>query len=605
MWRRRLFWKLTLTFSLIIVFCMAGVGGYLVYSQRGTTRRQMEDQLERIAKLVDERFSPLIDLGSVAPADSLAARLGENSRTRITIIAPDGRVLADTEGDPERMENHRFRPEVQEALNGRLGSSMRFSTTVRQPFLYVALPSERQPGWVVRVAVPLTQFNRNVRDATNVLILGTAIATALAILLAALFTRRITQPLDAMRSSLQRLERGEFGVRLEPGGEDEVGLLARTLNRAQDQLEQTIHTLTSQRNQRDAILASMVEGLVAVDSQERVLLMNKSARRLLALDSQEVEGRPLVEAVRQPDFVRFVRDTSQARNPLNAELVLHDRGPRWLELHGAPLHFGAESGQGAVVVLNDVTRLQKLEKARKDFVGNVSHELKTPVTSIKGFLETLLHRGALEDTDTARRFLGIIAKHADRLSAIIDDLLYLSRLEHEGQEIAKHEVQLAKLVEGCIADFEHAAKTQNVELIARAAPQTRVLGDTSLLRRALDNLVDNAIKYSPAGGRVEVQLIEEPKRVLLRVTDQGIGIPEEHLPRISERFYRVDTGRSREMGGTGLGLAIVKHVALVHDGELRIESTVGKGTSFTLRLVPAPKNHSVGAGRSDDTPHRG
>lgn len=600
MLRRRLFWKLTLTFSFVIIFCMAGVGGYLVHSQRGTTRRHMEDQLTRIARLVDERFTPLLDLDQRAQADSLAVRLGQDSGTRITVIDPDGVVLADTEGDPERMDNHALRPEIQEALTGELGSSTRFSNTVRQPFLYVAIPSSRRAGWVVRVAVPMTQFQRTVRDATNVLFLGTAIATVLAIILAAAFTRRIIQPLDAMRTNLQRLERGEFGVRLDPAGEDEVGRLARTLNRAQDQLEHTIQNLTNQRNQRDAILASMVEGLVAVDSEERVLLVNKSARRLLGLGKRHVEGRTLVEVVRHPEFLRFVRRTRQSDAPRSGELTLHDRGPKWLELHGAPLRVDRADQHGAVIVLNDVTRLQKLEKARKDFVGNVSHELKTPVTSIKGFLETLLHRGALEDAENARRFLGIIARHTDRLSAIIDDLLYLSRLEHEGEKIARHPVRLSQLVEACVADFEHAAVEQGVEFVVDTDPQVRVLGDTSLLRRAVDNLVDNAIKYSPTGGRVVIRVFEQGTRALLRVEDQGIGIPEEHLPRISERFYRVDTGRSREMGGTGLGLAIVKHVAFVHHGELRVESVLGEGTSFTLELEAA--SHSLASSPSHGDP---
>jgi len=585
MWRRRLFWKLTLTFSLILVFCMASVGGYLVYHQHRTTRRQVEDQLARIAKLVDERFAPLFDFDKAAVADSLAVELGSHSDTRITIIAADGRVLADTEGDPDRMENHKFRPEVQEAIGGRLGSSMRFSATLRQPFLYVALPSEQRPGWIVRVAVPLTQFQRNVRAATNVVLLGTAIATVFAILLAALLTHRITLPLNAMRSSLQRLERGEFGVRLDPGGADELGVLARTLNRAQDQLERTIQNLTGQRNQRDAILASMVEGLVAVDSEERILLMNRSARRLLALETQPVEGRALVEVVRQPDLVRFIRETRGASGPRSGEIGLHDRGTQWLELQGAPLRLGVSDMQGAVVVFNDVTRLKKLEKVRRDFVGNVSHELRTPITSIRGFLETLLHRDALEDSETARRFLGIVLKHTDRLSAIIDDLLYLSRLEHEGQGIVKHPIRVTNVVEACIADFKDAAAARGIDLVFHAETHARVLGDSSLLRRALDNLVDNAIKYSPEGGRVEVRTLDDGPFVLLRVSDQGIGIPEEHLPRISERFYRVDTGRSREMGGTGLGLAIVKHVALVHDGALEIESVLGAGTVVTLRLT--------------------
>jgi two-component system phosphate regulon sensor histidine kinase PhoR len=288
-------------------------------------------------------------------------------------------------------------------------------------------------------------------------------------------------------------------------------------------------------------------------------------------------------------LVAFIESVRSASQPLGAELVMRDPRPRYLELHGAPLRLGEAGAVGAVVVFNDVTRLRKLEEVRKEFVANVSHELKTPITSIKGFLETLLEGGALEDRDSARRFLGIISRQSDRLAAIIEDLLYLSRLEHEEKQIALHRVDLGAVAERCMNNFEHAARRRGVDLhLDLETPQCWVLGDGSLLARALDNLIDNAIKYSNPGATVEVALRAAPEHVLLHVRDQGPGIPEEHLPRISERFYRVDTARSREMGGTGLGLAIVKHVARVHAGSLEVDSRLGEGSCFTLRLPHAP-----------------
>ncbi|UCE04005.1 MAG: HAMP domain-containing protein [Candidatus Latescibacterota bacterium] len=592
MLRAGLFWKLILTFSLVIAFCLAFVGGYLVLRQRATTREQTEQQLAHLARVIDDRFAASMDDGARA---GVVGRLGRLTESRITIIAADGTVVADSEGDPARMENHRFRPEVQGALNAGIGSSLRFSSTVREQFLYVAIRSTRREGWVVRVAMPYEQYERTVRASTNVLILGGGLAGILAILLAVFFTRRITRPLRAMRRNLQRMERGEFGVRLDPAGEDEIGLLARTLNRVQEQLEGTIQNLTNQRNQREVILASMAEGLLAVDADDRVLLINASARTLLGLDSQRAENRSLVETVRQPVFVDFVARVRQAEGPLTSELVLHDPHPRWLDLHGAPVHFAESERAGAVVVLNDVTRVRKLEKSRKDFVANVSHELKTPVTSIKGFLETLLEGGALRDPESAERFLRIITKQTDRLSAIIDDLLYLSRLEYEEQDIPRDSVSLAPLVENCVADFDHLARSRGIRLIARISEPLRISGDASLVTRALDNLIDNAIKYSTSGGAVEVSLSLQGAWVHLAVRDHGIGIPEEHLPRISERFYRVDTARSRDLGGTGLGLAIVKHVALVHRGSLHVESTPGEGSRFTLQFPELTNGARSGA----------
>jgi two-component system phosphate regulon sensor histidine kinase PhoR len=272
--------------------------------------------------------------------------------------------------------------------------------------------------------------------------------------------------------------------------------------------------------------------------------------------------------------------------------VVRDPRPRFLELHGAPLRIDASGPAGAVIVFNDVTRLRKLEEVRREFVANVSHELKTPITSIKGFLETLLDGGALADPEASRRFLGIIARQSDRLAAIIEDLLYLSRLEYEDRQIAQQPVDLRGVIERSVANFEHAARARDIRIRVEIEARRRwALGDSSLLSRAVDNLIDNAIKYSHTNGRVDVTLRETGDELHIAVRDHGIGIADEHLARISERFYRVDTARSREMGGTGLGLAIVKHVARVHAGSLLIQSEPGRGSCFTI-VLPRPASEA-------------
>ncbi len=584
MLRRRLLWKLFFNYSVVILFCLALVGGVLLHRERATNSAQLEGDLAQLARALDERLAPSMDLARGAAADSLAKIIGARTGTRITIIAPGGQVLADTNVDPRGMENHRFRPEVQAALAGGIGHDTRLSKSDFAPHLYVAIPSVERPGWVVRVAIPMDSYLRRLRESTSILVVGGIVTAALALLLGFVFTRRITRPLESMARGLERLERGEFGVRLDPGSDDEVGQLARTLNRVEERLEATIASLTSQRNEREAILASMVEGLIALDGDDRVLVMNAAARQVLGIAEGDEEGRMLLEVARYPQLVAFVQQVRESGRPLAVELVVRDPRPRYLDLHGAPLRMG-ESSTGAVVVFNDVTRLRKLEEVRKEFVANVSHELKTPITSIKGFVETLLDGGALDEPESARRFLTIIARQSDRLASIIDDLLYLSRLEYEERKIALQPVDLARVIEHSVANFEHAAETRRIDLrfeITAAHPWT--LGDGSLLLRAVDNLVDNALKYSPPGGRVDVQLAERDGELQVAVRDQGIGIPDEHLPRISERFYRVDTARSREQGGTGLGLAIVKHIARVHAGNLQIESHLGTGSCFTIRL---------------------
>jgi two-component system phosphate regulon sensor histidine kinase PhoR len=585
MWRQRLFWRLFITYSLITVFCTAIVGGLLVRGERRTSRAQLEADLAQLAHVLDERFGPTMDAAHAAVADSLAKHLGHATDTRITIIEADGQVLADTNVDPRQMENHRYRPEVQAALQGQVGSATRLSKSDFAPHLYVAVPSHAHPGWVMRVAIPMAAYQARLREATSVLALGGVLAGALSLLLGYVFMRRIVRPLEEVGRGLERLERGEFGARVPERGNDEIGTLARTLNRVEERLEATIHSLTAQRNQRDAILSSMVEGLLAVDGDDRILLANDAARHLLGGGSTVWEGRSLLEVARIPQLVQFVAQVRGSAHPLGTALVVREPRPRYLEVHAAPLRLADGSAQGAVVVFNDVTRLRKLEEVRREFVANVSHELKTPITAIQGFVETLLDGGALEDRESARRFLGILGRQSDRLRAIIEDLLYLSRIEYEEREMTKYPVDLPAVVERSVANFEHAARERHINLQVRIEAQHRtVQGDSNLLARAVDNLLDNAIKYSPAGGPVEVVLREAGDDVLLQVVDRGVGIPEEHLPRISERFYRVDPARSREMGGTGLGLAIVKHIARAHAGVLQVESRLGEGSTFTIRL---------------------
>lgn len=587
MWRRSLFWRIFFAYCLIVVFCTAIVGGYLLQQERRKSSRQLEEDLAVRARLLDERLTLLPR--DHAAADSIVKVLGARSGSRVTWIAPDGTVLADSEVDPAVMENHRFRSEVQAAFEGRRGVATRLSASAFAPYLYVAVLSQSNPGHIVRVAIPLAEYRERLQEATTVLVAGGTVAVALAILLGFIVTRRITRPLSEVRQSLENLEHGAFGARLDVGAPDEIGQLARTLNRVQERLEATIESLTAQRNEREAILTSMVEGLLAVDGLDRVLLVNTAAREHLHLDSGPLEGRPLIEVARIPRIADFVAQVRTSATPLMTEIVLPVPVPRYLEMHGAPLHLEAGGEPGAVVVLNDVTRLRKLEDVRKRFVANVSHELKTPITTIKGFLETLLEGGALEDPSSSRRFLEIVARQSDRLAAILEDLLYLSRLEYEEKEIALAPVDLALVAERSRSNFEHTASSRNVELAVLVETAQRfILGDASLLARAVDNLVDNAIKYSRPGGRVEIVLSSVPGETLLQVVDRGIGIPEEHLPRITERFYRVDPARSREMGGTGLGLAIVKHIALVHRGRLEAVSSFGDGSAFTLRFPEVP-----------------
>jgi two-component system phosphate regulon sensor histidine kinase PhoR len=348
-----------------------------------------------------------------------------------------------------------------------------------------------------------------------------------------------------------------------------------------------LSALTRRNDEQEAVLASMAEGVLAVDPDERIISLNPAAARLMGVNPREVEGRSLPEVVRNADLNRFVADALACKRPIEGDVVLRGARDCVLQAHGTALRDGAGRSMGAVIVLNDVSRLRQLENIRRDFAANVSHELKTPITSIKGFVETLLD-GAMRDAADAERFLRIIARQADRLNAIIEDLLSLSRIEKEADaaDIVLAVVSVRELLDTARNDCDLPSRERNVRISLECDGKARVRANPALLGQAITNLLDNAIKYSEPGGEVWLVARNGDGGVMIEVRDQGCGIAEEHLPRLFERFYRVDKARSRKLGGTGLGLAIVKHIVLAHRGEVTVASQPGKGSAFTIHLPP-------------------
>jgi two-component system, OmpR family, phosphate regulon sensor histidine kinase PhoR len=368
-----------------------------------------------------------------------------------------------------------------------------------------------------------------------------------------------------------------------------LGPLEAALQQAGVAIQARLERLTQGLDEREAVLASMVEGVLAVEPGGRLLELNAAAGHLFEIDPALARGRDLLEAVRHPELVRFVREAQASPAPLERELIVYAAEPRTLQVHGTALRDAHGRGLGTLVVLNDVTHLRRLERMRQDFVANVSHEIKTPITSIKGFVETLLD-GALEDPPTARRFLEIVARHAERLNAITEDLLNLSRIEQEAERGALHgeEVALAALLRGALQLCAARAEARRIRLTQDCAETLHARLNPQLVEQAVVNLVDNAVKYTPAGTEVRVEAQRDGSGSVIRVRDQGPGIPAEHLPRLFERFYRVDKARSRKAGGTGLGLAIVKHIAQAHGGRVEVESRMGEGSTFSLHLPDVP-----------------
>ncbi len=593
--RRSLFWHLFPACLALALAALLACGAVASWHYRRAALSGaavgLETEARRLESLLAGRLAP----GQAAVVDSLCKTFGRGAPARLTAILPDGTVLGDSEEDPRLMGGHGDRPEIVAALAGRVGVATRASPSQGRGLLYVAVPSPARSGGVrvagaVRAAVPLRAVDAPVGAFARRVAPLWLLVAALAALTSAWLARGMARPLAALRAEVDRLAAGNGGARAARAGPDEIADLAAAVNGLAAALDARLGASGRQRGEREAILASMMEGVIAVDEQARVIELNAAASRLLRLEIPRALGRPLAEVARDADLRRFVGGVLASRAPQEGEFRLDDParagGERIMQAHGTVLRDGTGRGIGALVVLNDVTRLRRLETVRREFVANVSHELKTPVTAIKGFVETLIEGGG-EDRGETLKFLGVVARQADRLNAIIEDLLTISRLEQEetgaGVELAVTAVcgPLQAALQAC----EPLARERGIPVELDCAPDLTARFNAALVEQAVINLVDNALKYSEGGRPVRVAAARTAAGLEISVRDRGCGIAREHLPRLFERFYRVDRGRSRRQGGTGLGLAIVKHIAKVHGGTVGVESAPGEGSTFTI-VIP-------------------
>jgi two-component system phosphate regulon sensor histidine kinase PhoR len=545
---------------------------------------QIRLDLEVRARLLKEMVGK--ETHSSAAVDSLCKHLSLLADTRVTVIAADGQVLGDSHEDPARMENHADRPEIRTALAGKVGTSQRYSPTLKQSMIYLAIPLEENGAvtGAVRTSMPLAMVKQAVNGVYATVFLSGLIIALLAGWSNYLLLNHLRRQASVIRRGAARFAEGHLEHKLIPPRSEELGGLARTLNLMAEQLNERIETITRQRGELEAVLSSMVEGVIVFDTDERILNMNQAAAKLLETTQPDVRGRNVQEVILNRNFQEFVRRIFRERRPLEAGISLR-RGDLFVQAQGAPLHDAAGRDLGALVVINDVTKLRRLENIRREFVANVSHELRTPITAIRGFVETL-RDGAAQDPQESARFLDIISRHTERLHAIIEDLLNLSRLEQETESDAIHlkPGHLREILQSAISDCEHKAHEKQIRCELEDGDEMVAKINAPLLEQALANLLDNAINYSEPGSSIQIGIEAAEDEWVLYVRDQGCGIETEHLPRIFERFYRVDKTRSRKQGGTGLGLAIVKHIALAHRGRVSVTSSLGQGSTFRIHL---------------------
>ncbi len=548
-------------------------------------RARLADSLEANARLALALLGDDLFAGARrAELPERIAALAHSGRTRLTLVTSQGVVVADSEVPAKELpalDNHLGRPEVAAAAAGRVGRDERVSGTLGRSLLYVAVPA---PGGVVRVAADSALVAAELAALERALVVAAAVGLLLAAALAAGFATLLTRRVSELRGVVRAIAAGDLTKRLPWRSGDELGAIASALDEMTQQLRRRLTQASDEKERLRAVLQGMVEGVLVLDRSGRVILANPRLRELFGVWGG-VEGRPALEVIRRTDVESALAEAATAPEPVVRELHLSADGDRHLEMHA--VRFPAQGALlGTVAVFHDVSEIRRLEHIRRDFVANVSHELRTPLTAIRGFAETL--RGSELPLEQSRQYLDVILRHADRLGALIEDLLELSRIEGGTRELALEPIDSAALARGLLQDLKPRLDARRLQAECRAGPAPLAFADRRALEQVLLNLLDNAIKYSEPGGRIELSISGGAAGVRIDVSDTGIGIPEADRARIFERFYRVDKARARDLGGTGLGLAIVKHLVQAQDGEVFVSSREGHGSTFTLRLPAAP-----------------
>jgi len=503
-------------------------------------------------------------------------------KLRITFIDFSGKVLGDSEANFREMENHFDRNEIQEALNGQIGNDIRVSKTISADFLYVAVPFEQQQV-VIRASVPLIQIKK-INDMVKLYALLSFLA---ALFLTVIITMRIsisiTRPLNDLITASKEIANGNYTKKIKANSKDELGQLALSFNEMSSRLDVTMNDLHNKKIELQSIVDSMTNGLVAVDRDLRIILINPTACKIFSInEDSDIAGNIITHHIRSNPINNILKETIESNEALECDVIL---GNKILHISTGPIRTkkSRASNSGGIVFIQDITKVRKLEQLRTEFVSNVTHELKTPITSIRGFIETLKN-GAINNQEVAGRFLDIIDIEAERLHALIEDILQLSEIESKQIDTDIEDLNLADLVRDVFAVVQPLADEKGISLHYFAKEELFFKANKNRMKQLLLNLVDNGIKYNIPKGSVSISAYRERAKLVLSVKDTGIGIPAEHSTRIFERFYRVDKGRTRDKGGTGLGLSIVKHIVNLYNGDIKVNTEVDKGTEFIIQL---------------------
>ena len=589
--RKTLFWKLYPSFLIISFISLLAIVMIALWSFKSFYYQERAVDLEIRAKILTPEFSRLIQSKNFQEIQKKSQQLGDDSSTRITIILPSGKIIGDNKKDPVTMDNHKNRPEIAQAILVGKGLSTRYGHTLAIDSMYFAMPiiAQNKLIGIMRTSTPLDTLQNALWSIYYKVSLGFFILIIITAFASWWMSKALVRPLEAMKVQAQRLAKGDFSSRVQLNSNDslESEQLGQAFNEIAIQLNQRIETILNQRNEQEAVFSSMVEGVIAVDSSKKILRINQAAYNILKISEKNIEGVKLKNVIENIELHNLILFALQQNTPVGQEIIIHNNveHEQVLFAQSAPLLDIHKNKCGTLVVFNDITKLKEFELQRKEFVANVSHELRTPLTAIQGLSETLIEFPDLVQEKRAY-FIEVIHTHSIRLESIIENLLTLSKIEKETEinEIDFVDESITLALSNAIFLCKDKALKRNIDIILNNAEEITLKHSSSLIEQAIINLLNNAIKYSNGNSEIKITVIKQNHEVKISVEDKGSGIPEEHLSRLFERFYRVDKARSRQLGGTGLGLSIVKHIALAHKGKVTVTSEINKGSIFSIIL---------------------
>ncbi len=598
--KTKLIWRIFPSFLVIILLSLTVEAWYSTSYFKSFFLETARRELMVRAFLMQDRFARALYVDGLSPPqiDALCKKWGEKIQTRITVILHSGEVIGDSFARVETMENHRKRPEIQKALSGEKRMAIRYSPTLDKNMMYIALPVDsRSDPAVIRTAVAISDIDAKVADMRNSISLVLVLTTMAAALASLYVSRRITRPVEQMRQGAQEFSKGNLTNRLPCPDTDELSQLAEAMNLMASELDKKIMDVKNRSRELEAVHASMQEGVIAINGQEQIITINKAAAKIFDFSPETLKTKHVLEVARNYDLQVFFKKALATSEPVEDDIVIDADERMVLNIHSSALYDAHDKRMGTLIIFHDITRIRLLETMHKDFAANVSHELKTPLTTIKGFIETLqqmmadgLSASAPDFAVQSGRFLGIIEKNVNRMVSLIDDLLALSRLERlKGTDVQLEAHPLADLIQKVVRFCADRARSRGITMEVHCPDAIAAMVDPTLMEQAVFNLVDNAIKYSGDGTCVTINAELKDRNIQIQVKDTGQGIDAAHLSKVFNRFYRVDKGRSRDQGGTGLGLAIVKHIVKYHNGNIEVESRRGKGTCFTITIPGATR----------------